>query len=54
MTVLQEDHTGLVYTHLMYSLLQSVSWRLAEFRDNKIVQSPHENYFNVCRQHKEK
>ena len=21
---------------------------------NRIVQSPHENYFNVCRQHKEK
>ena len=28
--------------------LQSVSWSLAEFRHNKIVQSPHENYFNVC------
>ena len=36
------------------STLQSVSWSLAEFRHNKIVQSPHENYFNVCRQHKEK
>ena len=35
-------------------LLQSVSWSLAEFRHNKIVQSPHENYFNVCRQHIEK
>ena len=34
--------------------LQSVSWSLAEFRHNKIVQSPHENYFNVCQQHKEK
>ena len=34
--------------------LQSVSWSLAEFRHNKIVQSPDENYFNVCRQHKEK
>ena len=34
--------------------VQSVSWSLAEFRHNKIVQSPHENYFNVCRQHKEK
>ena len=34
--------------------LQSLSWSLAEFRHNKIVQSPHENYFNVCRQHKEK
>ena len=34
--------------------LQSVSWSLAEFRHNRIVQSPHENYFNVCRQHKEK
>ena len=36
------------------SYIQSVSWSLAEFRHNKIVQSPHENYFNVCRQHKEK
>ena len=27
-------------------ILQSVSWSLAEFRHNKIVQSPHENYFN--------
>ena len=35
-------------------ILQPVSWSLAEFRHNKIVQSPHENYFNVCRQHKEK
>ena len=25
-----------------------------DFRHNRIVQSPHENYFNVCRQHKEK
>ena len=38
---------------LIYKL-QSVSWNLAEFHHNKIVQSPHENYFNVCRQHKEK
>ena len=29
--------------------LQSVSWSLAEFRHNRIVQSPHENYFKVCR-----
>ena len=27
---------------------------LAEFRHNRILQSPDENYFNVCRQHKEK
>ena len=33
--------------------LQSVSWSLAEFCHNKIVQSPHENYFNICRQHKD-
>ena len=32
----------------------SVPWVLAEFRHNRIVQSPHENYFKVCRQHKEK
>ena len=25
-----------------------------EFRHNRIVQSPHGNYFNVCRQDKEK
>ena len=35
-------------------LVQSVTWSLAEFRHNKIMQSPDENYFNVCRQHKEK
>ena len=34
--------------------LKSVLWTLAEFRDNRIVQSPNENYFNVCRQLKEK
>ena len=34
--------------------LWSVPWVLAEFRQNRIVQSPHENYFNVCWQHKEK
>ena len=39
---------------LIWRYLQSVSWSLAEFRHNKIVQSPHDNYFNVCRQHKEK
>ena len=33
---------------------KSIPWTLAEFRHNRIVQSPHENYFNVCRQHKEK
>ena len=38
----------------LYGFLKSVSWSLAELRHNKIVQSPHENYFNVCRQHKEK
>ena len=32
--------------------LESVPRVLAEFRHNRIVQSPHENYFNVCRQHK--
>ena len=30
--------------------LQSVSWILAEFRHNKIVQLLRENCFNVCRQ----
>ena len=27
---------------------------LAEFRHNRIVQSPNENYFKIYRQHKEK
>ena len=36
------------------SALWSVPWVLAEFRHNRIVQSPHENYFNICRQPKEK
>ena len=27
---------------------------LVEFRHNRLVESPHENYLNVCRQHKEK
>ena len=34
--------------------LKSIPWSLAEFRHNKIVQSPHGNYFNVCQKHKEK
>ena len=34
--------------------LKSIPWSLAEFRRNRIVQSPHENDFKVCRQHKEK
>ena len=41
---------GMAYLHRQ----KSVPWVLAESRDNRIVQSPHENYFNVCRQHKEK
>ena len=31
-----------------------MDFALAEFRHNRIVQSPQENYFNVCRQLKEK
>ena len=34
--------------------LKSIPWTLAEFRHNRIEQSPHEIYLNVCRQHKEK
>ena len=34
--------------------LKSISWTLAEFGHNRIMQSPHENYFNVSRQHREK
>ena len=45
---------GITVIFGMSTQLQSVSWSLAEFRHNKIVQSPNENYFNVCRQHKEK
>ena len=39
---------------LFHTLLKSVPWTLAEFHHNRIVQSPHENYFNFRRQHKEK
>ena len=35
-------------------ILKSVPLALAEFRHNRIVQSPHENYFDICREHKEK
>ena len=48
------DLSILFFFVAMLKELQSVSWSLAEFRHNKIVQSPHENYFNVCRRHKEK
>ena len=36
--------------HAFVSHLQSVSWSLAEFLHNKIVQLLRENCFNVCRQ----
>ena len=39
--------------HIVASLAQtikSIPWSLAEFRHNSIPQSPHENYFKVCRQ----
>ena len=49
-----DEHTHMGRANGSTDILQSVSWSLAEFRHNKIVQSPHENYFNVCRQHKEK
>ena len=35
-----------------WASLKSIRWTLAEFRHNRIVRSPHENYFNICRQHK--
>ena len=50
----QKDTEASISVIFPRNLIQSVSWSLAEFRHNKIVQSPHENYFNVCRQHKEK
>ena len=46
--ILRQDWLGPV------SKLQSVSWSLAEFRHNKIVQLPRENCFNVCRQRQRK
>ena len=33
--------------NMNFQIVQSVSWSLAEFRHNKIVQSPHENYFTM-------
>ena len=40
--------------HTIYEAPIVCSMGLAEFRYNRIMQSPHENYFNICRQHKEK
>ena len=40
----------LLLLEFLYSIVCSMG--LAEFRHNRIVQSPHANYFNVCRQHK--
>ena len=34
--------------------LKSIPWTLAEFRHNRIMQSPHQEYFKVCREHEEK
>ena len=33
--------------------LKSIPWILAEFHHNRMVQSPHENHFNVSGQHNE-
>ena len=33
--------------------LKSILWILAEFGQNRMVGLPHDNYFSVCRQHKE-
>ena len=40
--------------HFRSGHVKSLPWILVEFRHNRIVQSPHNNYFNVRRQHKEK
>ena len=45
---LRQHHPGLKISQVKE--LQSVSWSLAEFRHNKIVQLLRENCFNVCRQ----
>ena len=47
---------SLLYFDQMTQIWQvkSVPSTLTEIRHNRIVQSPHENYFNVCRQLKEK
>ena len=34
--------------------VKPIPWILAKFRHNRIVELSHENYFNVCRQQKEK
>ena len=36
------------------TIIRLSPWTLAEFRHNRIVQSPHENHFNICRQYEEK
>ena len=47
-------HTRYTSNNNNQKSVKSVPWVLTEFHHNRIVQSPHENYFNVCRQHKEK
>ena len=46
------DKPGLLAEIKILLLLKSFQWTLAEFRHNRIVQSPHDNYFNVCQKHK--
>ena len=45
-----KDEKWNIFSNFKYLQLQSVSWSLAEFRHNKIVQLLRENCFNVCRQ----
>ena len=40
-----------VVSYMRDSTVKAIPWTSAEFRQNRIVQ---ENYFNICRQHKEK
>ena len=49
-----KPHLVLVRHLLRNRLLKSIAWVLPESCHNRIVRSPHENYFNVCWPHKEK
>ena len=48
-----QDLQYLVVNNSFTESAKSIPWILAEFRHNGILQSPLENYFKMCRQHKE-
>ena len=53
--ILMESPDNVLYNDIQYvHILKSVPRSLAKFPHSEIVQSPHENHFNICQQHKGK